>query len=92
MRKTIFAFLLATTMLAVLCSCGNSEQVGELETKVAVLEETVTELQAKNDELMSWYEDIQEAEAEAEAARPDFAKLYETAPEDGSVSLASDER
>ncbi len=90
MKRNIWALSLAAGMLLILCSCGNSEQVGELETKVAALEEAVTELQTKNDELMSWYEEIQTAEAEMEAARPDFVKLYEAAPDDGSATLASD--
>ena len=39
---------------------------------------------------MSWYEGIQADEEAKEAAKPDFSKLAESAPTDGTVSVSND--
>lgn len=82
MKKYIVSVFVAF-MLVTLSGCGNSDKIESLESRLS-------ELEAKNDTLMSWYEDIQAKEEEIEASKPDFEKIYESAPDDGTVSIAED--
>ena len=92
MKRKIVVAVAACLAITCLTGCGNSDRLDEMEKRISTLEDTVLDLQTENGELMSWYEGVQ-AEAEAkEAAKPDFEKLAETAPDDGTVSVASDGR
>ena len=101
MKRAILVGLLSAIVAISLCGCGGSEKaneaesrLAELEAQVSALENMVSELQNDNDALMTWKADIESAEAEAkaaaEAAKPDFNALMESAPTDGSVSVAAD--
>lgn len=90
MKRKLALTIVVACSLACLAGCGNDEQLDKLESRISTLETTVSELQTQNDELMSWYEGIQADEEAKEAAKPDFSKLAESAPEDGTVSVSDD--
>lgn len=83
-----FALLLAVLLIvSVMAGCASDDKISDLENKVSKLERRINDLE-------DWKTQTEmaqaEAEAEAEAAKVNLLAIYATAPAGGYASLSND--